>query len=177
MLDEIESIEEIIERYIANEEKFSKTYIHEYCAEVLKNLKQDFPNLALHGVDLSENVLSFVPKGIDIRVGSLLNIPFPDDSLDIVFTCEALEHAVYIEGAIQELARVIRSGGTLVIIDKNLENTGEMQIEAWEQWFSEDEITEILRNEVTIEAERQRLLDNLDEEEWEIFSAAKKQLD
>jgi malonyl-CoA O-methyltransferase len=113
----------------------------------LKNLKQDFPNLALHGVDLSENVLSFVPKGIDIRVGSLLNIPFPDDSLDIVFTCEALEHAVYIEGAIQELARVIRSGGTLVIIDKNLENTGEMQIEAWEQWFSEDEITEILRNE------------------------------
>lgn len=113
----------------------------------LKNLQQDFPNLILYGVDLSEKVLAFVPKGVDTREGSLLDMPFPTASLDLVFTCEALEHVVYIDGAIREMARVIRPGGTLVIIDKNAENIGDMQIAPWEQWFFEDKITELLNNE------------------------------
>jgi malonyl-CoA O-methyltransferase len=100
--------------------------------------------LQLHGCDLSEAVLSYVPPGIETRQGSCLYLPYPDESLDCVFSCEALEHCVYIEGALRELWRVVKPGGKLLIIDKNIDMQGRLQIQDTEQWFATEKVLRLL---------------------------------
>jgi len=65
----------------------------------------------------------------------MLNIEYPDSFFDGVYSVEALEHAVEIEPAIREMARVLKAGGKIVIIDKNREKLGSMTIKPWERWF------------------------------------------
>lgn len=109
----------------------------------LKNLIKDIPDVQYAGVDLSLKVMEFFNNpNIEKRQGTLTNIPYEDDSFDMVYTCEALEHAVDIENAIKEMARVTQNGGKIVVIDKNKEKLGLMEIEEWEQWFSETELKE-----------------------------------
>ena len=78
------------------------------------------------------------------RIGNLTCVPYEDDRFDITYTCEALEHAVDIGSAIREMARVTKSGGYIVVIDKNKERLGEMVIGEWEQWFDEEELKNIM---------------------------------
>jgi malonyl-CoA O-methyltransferase len=100
--------------------------------------------LILNGSDLSADVLSYVPAGISTRQGSCLNLPYPDMSVDVVFSCEALEHCVYTEGALRELWRVVKPGGVLLIIDKNSALLGNMRILETEQWFETKAVRDIL---------------------------------
>lgn len=58
----------------------------------------------------------------------------------MVYTCEALEHAVDIRSAVREICRVTRSGGKVAVLDKNKEKLGFLEIEEWEQWFDENEL-------------------------------------
>ena len=77
--------------------------------------------------------------------GSLTNIPFVDKYFDIVYACESLEHAIDIDNAIQEMVRVTKSGGKIIIIDKNQKALGRMKIGDWEQWFDGDELKGIMQ--------------------------------
>lgn len=52
----------------------------------------------------------------DLRQGSVLNLPFADDSFDMVFSHGVLHHVPDILGAQQEIHRVLRPGGELVIM-------------------------------------------------------------
>ncbi len=107
----------------------------------LKNLLQDEPENRYYAVDLSESVMEFIKEEqIDKKQGSLTNIDYPDDYFDVVYTCEALEHAIDIRSAIKELTRVTKDGGKIVIIDKNKEELGRMEIGEWEVWFDADEL-------------------------------------
>ena len=92
------------------------------------------------GVDLSDAMLSFVPSSIHSRQGSLLNLPFADNTFDRVFSIEAVEHAVSPEISIRELCRVAKHGGKIVIIDKNQQNKGALTTESWERWFNGKEV-------------------------------------
>lgn len=47
--------------------------------------------------------------------GNILNMPFADDSFDLVLSCGVLEYVPLDEG-LSELARVLRSGGQLVLL-------------------------------------------------------------
>ena len=82
---------------------------------------------------------------IETKQGTLTNIPYGDDIFDFVYTCEALEHAVDIESAVREMARVTKPGGMMVIIDKNKDMLGYFEIGEWEQWFDERELCGIMR--------------------------------
>lgn len=111
----------------------------------LKNLVEDMPDCQYAAVDISEKVMEAF--GADIaekRQGTLTNIPFDNDIFDVVYTCEALEHAIDIGSALREMERVCRPGGKIIIIDKNLKALGRFEIEPWEQWFDEDELKKIL---------------------------------
>ncbi len=101
----------------------------------LRNLAQDFPSLVLHGADLSAKVMESIPSNVLLKRGSLLGLPYPDASFDLVYTVEALEHAIHIQGALRELARVVQPGGTLIVIDKNKLALGALKLPDWEQWF------------------------------------------
>lgn len=112
----------------------------------LRNLVKMFPNNHYFAVDLSSKVMEYFDD-LDItekKQGTLTDIPFEDDTFDVVYTCEALEHAIDIKNAVRELSRVVKSGGTIAILDKNKDKLGYLEIEEWEQWFDENELKEEL---------------------------------
>jgi ubiquinone/menaquinone biosynthesis C-methylase UbiE len=100
-----------------------------------------YPSAKLWGVDVSDAMLRHASPVAQTRRGSLLDLPFADGSFDAVFSVEALEHALDPETAIGELARVLRPGGRLVIVDKSLRHRGHLRVEPWERWFDAGEVS------------------------------------
>lgn len=143
-------IEDILAKYVNEERESSEPAI---IADIgcgkgayLKNLIRKFPDFQYAAVDLSETVMSYIGnQKIRINQGTLTNIPYDDNTFDFVYTCEALEHAVDIENAIKEMARVTKPNGRIAIIDKNKDMLGYFEIEEWEQWFDEQELCGIMR--------------------------------
>ena len=74
--------------------------------------------VSLVSLDAASALLEHAPG--ERVVGSLTDLPFPDDSFDRVLAIDALAHAVNTQLALRELARVTRPGGGLAVIDKNL---------------------------------------------------------
>ncbi len=106
----------------------------------LKRLVEDFPNNVYFASDLSENVMRDVDCVKEKKLGSLTNIPYEDNKFDLIYVCEAYEHAINLRGAFKELYRIIKPGGTLIIIDKPAEKLGQLKIYEWEQWIDDEEI-------------------------------------
>ena len=123
----------------------------------LKNLITRLPQNRYIGVDLSDRVMKYINhSSIKAVQGSLTNIPFEDELFDLVYACESLEHAVDIESAIREMARVTKKGGTIIIIDKNSEMLGYFEIDDTERWFDKNELEELMMhycNAVVVETE------------------------
>jgi malonyl-CoA O-methyltransferase len=107
---------------------------------VARALLTAFPGLEVSAVDLSPEMLSHVPGAARPRRGSIQNLPFEDGSFDLVYCIEALEHAGNPEGAVDELCRVVRPGGRVLIVDKNVARAGALAIESWESWFARTEV-------------------------------------
>jgi malonyl-CoA O-methyltransferase len=71
-------------------------------------------------------------------------LPFAPSTFDFVYATESLEHAVDTATAVEELCRVLKPGGRLVIIDKNAEHWGKLETPVWERWFDRREIERML---------------------------------
>lgn len=111
----------------------------------LKNLLEDEPNNEYYGSDISKSVMKDLGSSpLICKTGVMTNIPFSDDMFTVVYTCEALEHAIDIRNAIREMARVTKKNGYIVVIDKNDGCYGTLEIGDWEQWPNEDELREIM---------------------------------
>lgn len=110
-------------------------------------LAEQNPGADIWGLDISEEMLRFVPPGIHTRAGLMTELPFADSSFDCVYATESLEHAVEIAKAVSEMCRVLKPDGRLVIIDKNAEHWGRFKTPAWERWFSREEIERLLRRD------------------------------
>jgi len=70
------------------------------------------------GVDLSEQALRFCrTRGVTVARGSLLALPFPAASFDLVTSFDVLYHRWVADdgAAVRELARVLRPGGLLFV--------------------------------------------------------------
>lgn len=131
----------------------------------LKNLIEDLPNNKYFGVDLSLSVMEYLElDSIEKKQGSLTNIQYEDNEFDVVYTCEALEHAVDIESAVTEIARVTKDDGLIIIVDKNKERLGRFEIEKWEQWFFEEELkVELLKYCKNVEIVRNIAYDGIND--------------
>jgi malonyl-CoA O-methyltransferase len=108
-------------------------------------LKERHPGAILYAFDLSEAMLRCVPEGIDACGGSMTALPFCTAAFDCAYATESLEHAVDIETAIAEICRVVKPGGRIVIIDKNMEQWGRLETPAWEKWFQREQLETLLR--------------------------------
>ncbi len=107
----------------------------------IKNLLNVYPQHNYYVTDISKAVMQYVPNNVrEKKQGTLTNIPYKDDSFDLVYTCEALEHCIDVESAVKELIRVTKTGGKIIIIDKNIEQLGTLLIGEWEQWFDVNQL-------------------------------------
>ena len=88
----------------------------------LRTLREQEPWAHLWGLDISEEMLSYVPEGIHTRAGCMTELPFEDEYFDGAYATESLEHAVEIEKAVAEICRVVKPGGRIAIIDKNADH-------------------------------------------------------
>ncbi len=67
------------------------------------------------GVDLSAGMLHKAKeRGLNVVQGSITELPFQDESFDLVYSVKVLAHIEDIETAMQEMARVTRPGGTVL---------------------------------------------------------------
>ena len=101
-------------------------------------------------LDLGERLLAKVAQKCDSDriVGSILELPFRDQTFDIVVCSEVIEHTVDPLQALEELQRVLRTGGILALTTPNrlwkfaiyIANTLKLRpyegLENWTSWSS-----------------------------------------
>ena len=86
------------------------------------------------GVDPSPGLWSHLPPEIEAVAGTLESIPLPDDSFDVAFSVEAIEHSANPARAVKEMIRIVRPGGQVIIIDKHRAQWGRLDCPPWEHW-------------------------------------------
>jgi SAM-dependent methyltransferase len=96
----------------------------------------------MYGVDLTETFLRSARKNAPDAAfarGSLSALPFPAGQFDAVYCIEALEHLPDTELALSEMARVLKPGGILLVIDKSLAglDPGTGLPNFWVKWRAE----------------------------------------
>ena len=85
---------------------------------------------SLHGVDTDATPMRFaqvyrkvlpewLAERLHVTAGDVTRLPFEDDSFDVVTSIEAISHYLDVDGALDEFARVLRPGGTLIVSDGN----------------------------------------------------------
>ena len=52
---------------------------------------------------------------VDLRYGDANNLEFDDNSLDCIFSMSVMEHIAEIEGAVENVARVLKPGGHFIV--------------------------------------------------------------
>ncbi len=68
------------------------------------------------GIDLSIGMAGVSKvKGLEVLNASVNDLPFPDDSFDVAYSCKVLPHVPDIAGGLAELARVVRPEGTMLV--------------------------------------------------------------
>ncbi len=85
-------------------------------------------------------------KNLEYRLGEIENPPINDDSVDLAFFSQALHHAEKPELAIAAAHRILKPGGTIVIIDllkHQFEDARELYADRW-LGFSELDISRFL---------------------------------
>jgi len=107
-------------------------------------LRERFPGSVVVGLDLAEAMLQRVPTGIGRCAGSMTALPFASECFDGAYATESLEHAVDIDAAVAEMCRVVRRGGRIAIIDKNVDQWGRLKTPDWEKWFGRKELENLL---------------------------------
>ncbi|WP_051463685.1 class I SAM-dependent methyltransferase [Leptolyngbya sp. PCC 6406] len=79
------------------------------------------PETEIVGLDPSAEMLSVarqkLPKSVELLVGSADKIPFPNESFDLVISTNAFHYFRHPSQAIQEIKRVLKPNGNLVITD------------------------------------------------------------
>jgi len=94
--------------------------------QLVIELARRSPGLHVTGIDLSEEMLvqgqdnarrASVAERVSFRRGDAQQIPFPDASLDLVVSTFSLHHWSDPVAVLDEIARVLRPGGSFLIFD------------------------------------------------------------
>ena len=61
-------------------------------------------------------------KKVNFMVADAQNLPFLDNSFDVIFSCECLEHSTNPEKTLVEFNRVLKTDGELIVTTENYSN-------------------------------------------------------
>lgn len=103
----------------------------------LSNLLEDKKDIQLYAIDISDRVMGEISENIIKQNGTLTNIPYDNNTFDVTYAVESLEHSIFPENAIREMLRVTKTGGKVIVVDKSKNAMGMLEIDAWEQWFED----------------------------------------
>lgn len=106
----------------------------------LKNLSEDLTNADLYAVDISSRVMENISFVSEKKQRMLTHIPYNNMTFDVVYAVEALSHAIDVNSAIDEMLRITRKDGRVIILDKSIRAMGKLEICAWEKWFDDNEM-------------------------------------
>ncbi|HEX2254931.1 MAG TPA: class I SAM-dependent methyltransferase [Thermoanaerobaculia bacterium] len=88
---------------------------------LLERLARRHPEAALAGVDPVAEMLavarSRLSPDVDLRQGWAEQLPFADDSFDVVTSCNMFHYLREPRAALREMGRVLRVGGQLLVTD------------------------------------------------------------
>lgn len=112
----------------------------------LTNLLEDVKDSQLYAVDISDKVMGQLSEKIVKKNGMLTQIPYADNTFDITYAVESLEHAIFPENGIKEMLRVTKDGGKIIVVDKSIKAYGMLEIDAWEQWFDDKIFENVIKD-------------------------------
>lgn len=89
--------------------------------ELMKLLLENNDRYQLTGIDLSSKMIEIANEKLANRVklviGDSENLPFDDNSFDLVYCNDSFHHYVEVEQVIKEISRVLKKDGYLIIGD------------------------------------------------------------
>ncbi len=104
-----------------------------------------------YGIDYSEAMLETAKKtlgarsaGVDLRLGYLEHLPLGDNSVDCAVAHMVLHHIADPKAVLRDTARVLRSGGTLKIVELTTHAREEMRERYADLWLGFD-VNELTR--------------------------------
>lgn len=96
---------------------------------LVEKVLEHYPNSQLTGVEIDSFLCEYAkshlyenyPERVQIVEGSILDIPFPDNSFDFAITRLVIEHLSDPVAAIKEVKRILKPNGKCVFIDNDFE--------------------------------------------------------
>lgn len=92
-----------------------------------------YPDTEGYGIDLSEAIIeqakNMYPEG-HFQQSDVYELPFEDNSFDLVYAAEIIEHLIDPERAMREIHRVLKKGGCYVMTVPN-EHAAEIREHLW----------------------------------------------
>jgi ubiquinone/menaquinone biosynthesis C-methylase UbiE len=118
-------------RYVANQAARMKDHgeaVDLGCGagQLVLEIARTTPGLHVTGIDLSEKLLadarslahqSGMEDRVDFRLGNVEQLPFPDQSLDLVISTASLHHWSEPVKVLDEIGRVLKPGGAFYLFD------------------------------------------------------------
>lgn len=92
------------------------------CGHFLKWLERYFPYAAIYGIDLDEQKLTIASQRLKITKlinQDVHNLPFKDETFEIVSALQILEHLEEPEIFLREVNRILKNNGLLIIATPN----------------------------------------------------------
>lgn len=82
----------------------------------LGRLWEGYKGVQLYGIDISFPYLRIArEKGVNIAFSLVEDMPYLDNTFDIVTACDVLEHVIDLHACILQMIRVLKPGGKLII--------------------------------------------------------------
>jgi methionine biosynthesis protein MetW len=90
-----------------------------------------------YGIEVDANAVQAArDRGLDIRHGQLADCKFPDNHFDAVHLSHVIEHVYEPAALLRECHRVLKPGGTLVVLTPNTASWGHRRFKEW--WLNLD---------------------------------------
>ena len=90
-------------------------------APMLTLLKERFPEKSYTGIDLTPKMIEVARakhmEGVELVVGDCENLPFPEESFDVVICCQSFHHYPNVQDFFHSVHRVLKPGGRLILRD------------------------------------------------------------
>ncbi len=109
----------------------------------LKYLKENYPTWKIFGIEPSDLLRKVASDniGINIKIGTLDRIPFPDEYFDVVTCNDVLEHSAKLRENILELKRVLKPNGILFVQAPNYSSVmAYITGKKWDWWCVPDHL-------------------------------------